>query len=238
MSENWKKILKDEFEKNYFKELENFLEKEYSERKIYPPCDKVFNLFNNIDYEEIKVVILGQDPYHGEGQGNGIAFSVNPGIKIPPSLRNIYKELEQEYKETETPFTTLKNGDLTPWVKQGVFLLNATLTVREGEANSHAKSGWEFFTTEVIKKINEKETPVVFLLWGDFARKKKEFITNSKHLVLESTHPSPFSANRGFLGCNHFKMVNEFLEKNRMKPIDWRIKEDDEESSLQMALKF
>lgn len=226
LSKEWSEILKDEFQKEYFIQLEKFLEKEYSEKKIFPPYSEIFNLFNNIEYKDIKVVILGQDPYHGEGQGNGIAFSVNTGIKIPPSLRNIYKELELEYINAETPFKPNKNGDLTPWVKQGVFLLNASLTVREGEPNSHARKGWEFFTTEVIKKINEKNRPVVFLLWGDFAKKKKEFITNKKHLILETVHPSPLSASRGFLGCDHFKMANNFLESEGLTPIDWRIEEE------------
>lgn len=166
-------------------------------------------------------MILGQDPYHGVGQGNGIAFSVNKGVKIPPSLRNIYKELELEYKDGEPPFVIPKNGDLTSWVKQGVFLLNTVLTVRDGEANSHRKKGWENFTTKIIKEINNKEEPVVFLLWGDGAKGKKEFITNDRHLVLESVHPSPLSASRGFFGCNHFKIANEFLKKNKIKGINW-----------------
>lgn len=223
----WSLYLKSEINKEYFKKLFKFLEEEYKKEKIYPPQNLIFNLFENITYEEIKVVILGQDPYHGFGQGNGIAFSVNKGVKLPPSLKNIFKELEKEYSYQENKFIIPKNGDLTKWVKQGVFLLNTTLTVREGNPNSHSKKGWEIFTDEVLKKLNEKEEPIVFLLWGNFAREKKKYITNSRHLVLEAAHPSPLSANRGFFGCNHFIEVNNFLQKKGLKKIDWTLQEEE-----------
>lgn len=223
ISKEWQEILKDEFEKDYFKKMEEFLKNEYSNNKVFPPKEFVFNLFNHIKYDNIKIVILGQDPYHGEGQGNGIAFSVNKGVKIPPSLKNIYKELELEFKDFKPPFEIPTTGDLTPWVKQGVFLLNATLTVREGEANSHSKIGWETFTDAVIKKINDKKTPVVFILWGDFAKKKRSLITNPNHFILEAVHPSPLSANRGFFGCDNFMDANLFLLSKGLKPIKWNL---------------
>lgn len=217
METKWREILKDEFQAPYFTELENFLEKEYMEKKIYPPREEVFNLFKNIKFQDIKVVILGQDPYHGENQGNGIAFSVNEGIPHPPSLRNMFKELKNEYPEYEIP----KSGNLMRWVKQGVFLLNTVLTVEEGRPNSHSKRGWERFTDEVIRKIGEKKEPVVFILWGNSARSKKSLISNPNHLILESVHPSPLSANRGFFGCGHFKRANEYLAENGLTPIQW-----------------
>lgn len=223
LSVNWKNILKDEFEKEYFKKLMNFLENEYAEKKIFPPKELIFNVFNHLEYKDIKVVILGQDPYHGEGQGNGIAFSVNEGIKIPPSLRNMYKELCLEYSEDINKFYEPKTGNLTSWVEQGVFMLNTALTVREAEANSHSKKGWEVFTDAVLKKINEKTEPVVFILWGNNAKLKKALITNPKHLILEGVHPSPLSASRGFFGCNHFKKTNDFLKDNGLEVINWRI---------------
>ncbi|MGL4403107.1 MAG: uracil-DNA glycosylase [Fusobacteriaceae bacterium] len=217
MEDRWKEMLKDEFQAPYFIELEKFLEKEYSDKKIYPPKEEVFNLFKNIKFQDIKVVILGQDPYHGENQGNGIAFSVNDGIPHPPSLRNMFKELKLEYPEYEIP----KSGNLIKWVKQGVFLLNAVLTVEEGQPNSHSKKGWEKFTDEVIRKIGEKKEPVVFILWGNSARSKKALTSNPNHLILESVHPSPLSANRGFFGCGHFKKTNEYLAENGLSPIQW-----------------
>lgn len=217
MEAKWKDILRVEFDAPYFKELEKFLEIEYSSRNIFPPKNEVFNLFRNIKYSDIKVVILGQDPYHGIGQGNGVAFSVNDGVPFPPSLRNIFKEIKLEYPDYHIP----KSGNLMPWVKQGVFLLNAVLTVEEGKANSHANRGWERFTDAVIKKIGAKEEPVVFMLWGNSARSKKSLISNPKHLVLEAVHPSPLSANRGFFGCNHFKRANGYLLENGIKPINW-----------------
>lgn len=217
MKNEWKEILKEEFEKKYFLDLKSFLEKEYEEKKIYPPKKDIFNLFKILELSKIKVVILGQDPYHREGQGNGIAFSVNNGIKIPPSLGNIFKEIKLEYPEYEIP----EKGNLISWVEQGVFLLNTVLTVEEGKPNSHWKKGWEKFTDEVIRKIGEKKEPIVFLLWGNNARVKKKLIFNPNHLILESVHPSPLSANRGFIGCGHFKKTNDFLEKNKISSIKW-----------------
>lgn len=217
MGQKWREILKDEFDSQYFKDLESFLEVEYREKTIFPAKNQVFNLFRNISYDAIKVVILGQDPYHGAGQGNGIAFSVNDGVPFPPSLRNIFKEIKMEYPNYEIP----KSGNLMPWVKQGVFLLNAALTVEEGKANSHANRGWEKFTDAVIRKIGAKEEPVVFMLWGNSARNKKNLISNSKHLILESVHPSPLSASRGFFGCNHFLLADQFLIKSGIQPIKW-----------------
>lgn len=217
MEKSWNDILDKEFQSPYFIELKKFLEKEYKEKKIYPPKEEVFNLFKNIKFPEIKIVILGQDPYHGEKQGNGVAFSVNDGIPFPPSLRNIFKELKLEYPEYEIP----KSGNLMRWVKQGVFLLNAVLTVEEGYANSHAGKGWERFTDEIIKRIGEREEPIVFLLWGNSARGKRTLISNPKHLILESFHPSPLSASRGFFGCGHFRKANEYLEENGLIPINW-----------------
>lgn len=200
-----------------------FLSVEYRERSVFPPKEFVFNVFNHLEYKDIRVVILGQDPYHGVGQGNGIAFSVNPGVKIPPSLQNMYKELSLEYKNSDKEFSIPKSGDLTCWVEQGVFMLNTALTVRESEANSHSKKGWEIFTDAVLKKINEKNEPVVFILWGNNAKRKKALITNQNHLVLEGVHPSPLSANRGFFGCNHFIKTNDFLKEKGLKEIEWRI---------------
>ena len=200
-----------------------FLNVEYRQRSVFPPKEFVFNVFNHLEYKDIRVVILGQDPYHGLGQGNGIAFSVNPGVKIPPSLQNIYKELSLEYKNSDKEFSIPKNGDLTCWVEQGVFMLNTALTVRESEANSHSKKGWETFTDAVLKKINEKNEPVVFILWGNNAKRKKNLITNPNHFVLEGVHPSPLSANRGFFGCSHFVKTNDFLKEKGLKEIEWRI---------------
>ena len=200
-----------------------FLNVEYRQRSVFPPKEFVFNVFNHLEYKDIRVVILGQDPYHGLGQGNGIAFSVNPGVKIPPSLQNIYKELSLEYKNSDKEFSIPKNGDLTCWVEQGVFMLNTALTVRESEANSHSKKGWDIFTDAVLKKINEKNEPVVFILWGNNAKRKKNLITNPNHFVLEGVHPSPLSANRGFFGCSHFVKTNDFLKEKGLKEIEWRI---------------
>ncbi len=219
LNKSWENIFVEESKKEYFQKLEKFVEAEYLTKKIYPPKDEIFNLFEHINFENIKVVILGQDPYHGEGQGNGIAFSVKRNIKIPPSLKNIYKEISAEYNEFKIP----EHGDLTGWVEQGVFLLNTVLTVEEGLANSHAKKGWEEFTDNIIRKINEKNQPVVFMLWGNPAKKKKSLITNSQHLILETSHPSPLGVHKGFAGCGHFKKVNEFLEQNNIQKINWQL---------------
>ena len=220
MSENyWNLFLKEEFEKSYFKELSEFLKNEYANKSIYPKRDHVFNAFAFTSYDEVKVVILGQDPYHQPHQAHGLCFSVNRGVKIPPSLVNIYKELQ-----TDCGCTIPNHGNLIDWTKQGVFLLNTTLTVEESKPNSHLNKGWEVFTDTVIAKINDKQTPVVFILWGRNARNKKSLITNPIHCILESAHPSPLSAYNGFFGSKPFSCCNDFLKSHNLTPIDWQIK--------------
>ena len=220
LKNSWDKVLGDEFAKPYFLELCDFLKKEYDQYTIYPPKQRVFSALKTTEFDDVKVVILGQDPYHGEGQAHGLAFSVQPGVKPPPSLVNIFKEINEEYG------TNLgKNGCLLSWAKQGVLLLNTALTVRAGQANSHKGKGWETFTDAVITALNKKDTPVVFMLWGSNARSKKKLITNKNHLILESVHPSPLSAYAGWFGCNHFKKANEFLQQFTT-PIDWSSAED------------
>lgn len=214
----WTPWLKHEFEEPYFKELASFVHEAYETKVIYPPKAQVFSTFENVDYPDIKVVILGQDPYHQKGQAHGMCFSVNPGIQIPPSLQNIYKELQDDLG-----CFIANNGYLLPWAKQGVFLLNTILTVEDSHPLSHAKRGWETFTNHAIERINEKEEPVVFLLWGRNARDKKSMIDTSKHLVLEAAHPSPLSAYNGFFGCRHFSKTNHFLKEKGRSPIDWQI---------------
>ena len=215
---SWDNKLSEEYKKEYFTELMNFVKDEYEKKTIYPKKNEVFNAFRYTDFDNVKVVILGQDPYHGENQAHGLAFSVQPGVKIPPSLLNMYKEL----KEDVGCFIP-NNGYLIPWSDQGVLLLNTALTVRAGEANSHQNKGWEIFTDEIIKKLNEREDPVIFVLWGGNARKKKAFIDSSKHYILEAPHPSPLSAHRGFFGCKHFSKINDILIKLGKEPIDWQI---------------
>lgn len=215
---NWDKVLEDEFEKDYFKTLLNKVDEEYSKYKVYPPRNKIFSALTNCDINDVKVVILGQDPYHEEGQAHGMSFSVLPGVDIPPSLKNIYKEIESEFG-----YPTPNHGYLMKWAKQGVLLLNATLTVRAHQANSHSKFGWQKFTDRVIQEVNKQDNPVVFILWGNNASSKEKFIDASKHLVLKSVHPSPLSAYAGFFGNNHFKKANEFLKNNNREEIDWRI---------------
>ncbi|MEF9933071.1 MAG: uracil-DNA glycosylase [Cetobacterium sp.] len=215
---DWDEVLRSEFEKEYYKKLKMTLVEEYKTQVIYPPKDEIFEAFKLTSYKDCKVVILGQDPYHGAGQAHGLAFSVNVGIPIPPSLRNIYKELNQELG-TFIP----NNGYLVSWAKQGILLLNTALTVRAGDANSHSKIGWEIFTDDVIKKLNEKQDSVIFILWGNNAKSKKKLITNSNHYILEGVHPSPLSASRGFFGCDHFKKTNEILESLGKERIDWQI---------------
>lgn len=214
----WYPWLKEEWNAPYFKQLADFVHEQYETKTIYPPKARVFSAFENCDYPDIKVVILGQDPYHEPGQAHGMAFSVNPGVAIPPSLLNMYKELQEELG-----CSIPNNGYLMPWAKQGVFLLNTVLTVERGRANSHAGRGWETFTDHVIMHINEKEDPVVFLLWGRNARNKASLIDHKKHLVLEAAHPSPLSAYNGFFGCNHFIQANHFLSEHGKTPIDWQI---------------
>ena len=218
LKNDWKNILEDEFNKEYYQTLRNFLITEYKTRTIYPDKYDIFNALHFTSYKDIKVVILGQDPYHGPNQAHGLSFSVNPGIKTPPSLLNIYKELNSDLG-CHIP----NNGYLKKWADQGVLLLNTSLTVRAGQANSHKNIGWEIFTDKIISLINEKEDPVVFLLWGNNAIKKKNLITNKKHLILTSVHPSPLSASRGFFGSKPFSKINNFLISVNKKPIDWQI---------------
>ena len=212
---SWDEILKDEFKKDYYLKLREFLKEEYSTRIIYPDMYNIFNALKYTAYEDVKVVLLGQDPYHEPGQAQGLCFSVPSDFKKPPSLVNMYKELKDELGIDRT------SGSLEDWARQGVLLLNAVLTVRKGAAGSHAGKGWEVFTDRVIEILNNREDPCIFLLWGGYARKKKALITNSRHYVLESAHPSPLSAHNGFFGNGHFKKVNEILESLGKDPIDW-----------------
>lgn len=214
---SWDEKLKGEFDKEYYKKLREFLKSEYSNHVIYPDMYDIFNALKAAPYEKVRVVIIGQDPYHEPGQAHGMCFSVKPGIEVPPSLKNIYKEIASEYPD----FTIPDSGYLQSWAEQGVLLLNAVLTVRRGEANSHRGKGWELFTDRVIELVNEKDTPVVFLLWGANARAKKALITNPKHYVLEAAHPSPLSAYNGFFGCGHFKKCNALLRQSGQEPIRW-----------------
>lgn len=216
LGNDWDKVLEGEFEKEYYLKIRGFLKKEYSERAIFPSMFDIFNALKYTSYNETKVVILGQDPYHEIGQAHGLSFSVKKGVKIPPSLVNIYKELN-----SDIGMKIPNHGELTSWAKQGVLLLNATLTVREGQANSHKDIGWAIFTDEVIKKLDLNDKPIVFILWGANARSKKKYITNKNHLVIESAHPSPLSAYNGFFGSKPFSRANEFLIKNGSSPIDW-----------------
>ena len=214
----WDDLLKDEFKKEYYLKLREFLKEEYSTKTIYPPMYDIFNAFKYTSYSDVKVVILGQDPYHGKGQAHGLCFSVLKGVNPPPSLVNIYKELNND-----TGFQIPNHGELTKWAKEGILLLNTTLTVREASPNSHKGKGWETFTDNVISILNDREKPIVFLLWGGNARSKKALITNKNHLILETVHPSPLSAYGGFFGCGHFSKTNRFLEENNIEPIDWQV---------------
>lgn len=209
INNGWKPFFEEQKRQDYYKELMTFVENEYSINTIYPPRENVFKAFELTDINDIKLVIIGQDPYHEENQAMGLAFSVPNGVKKPPSLRNIYKEIEEEF-HVDMP----ESGDLTSWAKEGVFLLNNVLTVREGQANSHKGHGWELFTDNAIRYVNKIDRPICYMLWGNFARSKKELITNPKALILESAHPSPLSARRGFFGSNHFIAYNEFLKDN------------------------
>ena len=215
---SWDTILKEEYKKDYFKKLLEFVKGEYKKKTIYPKQNEVLNAFRYTDFENVKVVILGQDPYHGPNQAEGLSFSVSDEVLKPPSLQNIFKELESDLK---IPFP--EANSLKPWAKQGVLLLNSVLTVEEHKPTSHAEKGWETFTDDVIKIINQKETPVVFILWGSYARSKKNLITNPKHYIIESAHPSPLSARNGFFGSKPFSKTNEFLRKNNIPEIDWRV---------------
>jgi len=218
---DWNGVLKDEFEKEYFEKLTDFVKTEYKSEVCFPPVKDIFNAFEMCSFSNTKIVILGQDPYHGKGQAHGLSFSVPEGMKIPPSLRNIFKELTSDLG-VDSP----TQGDLTSWAKQGVLLLNATLTVRKSKPISHQKQGWEEFTDSVIKTISNKKESVVIVLWGKFAEQKVSLIDESKHCIITSSHPSPFSAHRGFLGSKPFSKTNEFLEKKGIEKIDWELKND------------
>jgi len=216
----WLAVLEQEFEKDYMKNLKSFLQDEKQNGKIiYPKGADIFNALNTTPFDEVKVVILGQDPYHGVNQAHGLSFSVQKGITIPPSLKNIYKELEDDIEDFKAP----NHGNLTHWAEQGVLLLNATLTVRASEAGSHQNRGWEIFTDEIIKALSEKRKHIVFLLWGKYAYQKAALIDQKKHYVLTAAHPSPFSAHSGFFGSKHFSKTNQLLVQNNLKPIDWRL---------------
>lgn len=218
LSNDWLEPMSVEFKKPYYKELYNKVVEEYSNHQVYPPKDEIFSAFELTSLKDVKVVIIGQDPYHNINQAHGLCFSVKHGVDIPPSLVNIYKELSDDIG-CYIP----NNGYLVKWAKQGVLMLNSVLTVRAHMANSHQGIGWELFTDAVIKVLNEQDKPIVYLLWGNPAQKKAAVVNNPKHLLLKAPHPSPLSAYRGFFGCKHFSMANEFLVKNGLKPIDWQI---------------
>ena len=214
----WREVLKDEFDKPYWGKLEAFVEEEWANQTVYPPKEDVFTAFHHTPYEDVKVLLLGQDPYHGEGQAHGLAFSVRKGVTIPPSLRNIYKELGEDLG-----VSVPDHGNLERWAERGVMLMNTVLTVRQGEAASHAKQGWEKFTDAVIEKLNERDDPLIFLLWGGHAKKKKKKIDDDRHVIVESAHPSPLSASRGFFGSKPFSQINRELEAMGKAPIDWSL---------------
>ena len=214
---SWHALIKEQLPEGYFGKINQFMEQVYALGTVYPPKEKVFQALLTTPLEEVKVVILGQDPYHGAGQAEGLAFSVPKGVKVPPSLVNIKKEILDDLGRE----SIISDGHLMPWVEQGVLLLNATLTVEDGRAGSHQGIGWETFTDRVISELNRREEPIVFMLWGSYARRKGTMIDTRKHLVLEAPHPSPLSAHRGFLGCKHFSQANDFLVAHGLKPIEW-----------------
>ncbi|MBQ8171914.1 MAG: uracil-DNA glycosylase [Oscillospiraceae bacterium] len=214
----WDSLLAEEFKKDYYLHLREFLKAEYGSRRIYPPMNDIFNALRYTSYSDVKAVILGQDPYHGAGQAHGLCFSVKKGVQPPPSLQNIFKEIKADLG-IDSP----AHGELTSWAQNGVLLLNTSLTVREGQANSHRGQGWETLTDRIIELLNQREQPIVFILWGGNARSKAKLITNKNHLVLQCAHPSPLSAYNGFFGCRHFSKTNEFLVTHGIKPIDWRL---------------
>ena len=216
IEQSWKALLQEEFDKPYFVELTDFVRAEYKSYRIYPPGSQIFNAFNLCPFDKVKVVIIGQDPYHGPGQAHGLCFSVNDGVPFPPSLRNIFKEVNAD---TGAPIP--QSGNLTRWATQGVLLLNATLTVREHSAGSHQRRGWETFTDAVIRIKSEQKSKVVFILWGAYAQSKASLIDSSRHLVLRSVHPSPLSAHAGFFGNHHFSLANDYLVRNGLTSIDW-----------------
>ena len=219
IEESWKKILHTEFSKAYFENIVAFLKTERAQGKtIYPPGSLIFNAFEKTPFNKLKVLLLGQDPYHGNGQAMGLSFSVPKGVRLPPSLINIFKELHDDVGVPIPP-----TGDLTPWTEQGIMLLNAALTVRAAEPNSHAKIGWHQFTDAVIKKVSDEKEGIIFLLWGAFAHQKQELIDQTKHHVLKAAHPSPYSADKGFFGCRHFSKTNEFLVSQKQDAINWAL---------------
>jgi uracil-DNA glycosylase len=218
IEESWKELLKDEFEAEYFSQLKEFLIEEKKHYTIFPPGKLIFNAYDKTPVDNVKVVILGQDPYHGEGQAHGLCFSVQSGVNPPPSLINIFKELKDDLG-----LVIPNHGNLEKWANQGVLLLNATLTVRSNQARSHFNKGWEHFTDSTIKKISNYKEHLVFILWGNDAKAKESLIDSSKHLILKAAHPSPFSASYGFFGCRHFSKTNKYLEENGIKPIDWQL---------------
>ena len=215
---SWDGLLEEEFSKDYYKELQSFLKDEYENHAIHPDKNDIFNALKWTSYEDTRAVIFGQDPYHGERQAHGLAFSVQKGVEIPPSLKNIYKELADELG-----LYIPNNGCLEKWARQGVLLLNSSLTVRDGEANSHKGKGWEIFTDRIVELLNQRRETVIFLLWGNDAKRKEELITNPQHIILSAAHPSPLSASRGFFGCGHFKKVNNILAAMNRPAIDWQI---------------
>lgn len=215
---SWDKVLKEMFDSKEYQAFFQKIDNEYQNKIIYPKKENIYNALKLTPYENVKVVIVGQDPYHGENEAHGLSFSVQRGIKLPPSLKNIYKEISNDLNIVEP-----NCGDLTSWAKEGVLLLNSVLTVEKDKPASHAKIGWNKYTDYIIQKINEKEKPVVFILWGNFAKTKKELITNPKHLIITSAHPSPFSARNGFFGSKPFSKTNEFLKENNIKPINWQL---------------
>lgn len=224
ISSGWKELLREEFKKEYFLRIVELLKTEkQSNQTIYPPGSLIFNAFNTTELDKVKVVILGQDPYHGAGQAHGLSFSVQKGIKPPPSLINIYKEIESDLG-VKIPRTY---GNLTSWAEQGVLLLNASLTVRADQPNSHAGIGWHAFTDKVIEQLSTHKEHLVFILWGNFAKQKEYLIDGKKHLILKAAHPSPFAADKGFFGCRHFSKTNEYLVKNGIEPINWKINEEE-----------
>lgn len=214
----WDELLKDEFQKDYYLKLREFLKTEYFSRRIYPNMYDIFNALKYTSYSDVKAVIIGQDPYHGAGQAHGLCFSVQKGVAVPPSLQNIYKEIQ-----SDLGIQPANHGYLKKWADNGVLLMNAVLTVREGQANSHKNMGWEIFTDRVIELLNQREKPIVFLLWGNNAKQKMRLITNPNHLILQAAHPSPLSAFNGFFGCRHFSKANAFLSEHGMEPIDWTV---------------
>lgn len=222
---DWEKELEDEYKKPYYKQLYNFVINEYKDHTVYPPKKQIRNALHKTPLDNVKCVILGQDPYHGKGQAMGLSFSVNKNVPIPPSLMNIYNEINREFAYDNIP----KHGDLTYWTEQGVLLLNAILTVRAGQPASHRNKGWENYTDAILQILNRQQRPIVYMLWGNYAKAKAQYLNNPQHLILQTSHPSPYSVNYGFNGCGHFKTCNEFLENHGITPIDWHVPDENKE---------